>query len=336
MRKYIIIAALALAACNGIKTERAAEAAGQKATVYYNGDIVTMEGDTATYAEAVAVKDGRILFVGAKDEAMKQAGEGHEMVDLQGKTLLPGFIDAHGHAFNAGFQSASANLLPPPDGNGMNIDSVVTIMQRWYVDHEKAAHKVGWIIGFGYDDSQLKEKRHPLATDLDKVSNTLPVIAIHQSGHLSAVNHKALELIGYGPDTRDPAGGVIRREKDGKTPNGVLEETAGQLALLQIFAKVDSTASEALALAGVDAYKRFGFTTIQEGASTAGIDKTWRSLAEAGKLDVDVASFPVLVISRDYMNAYGSRKEYDGHFRVAGVKITLDGSPQGRTAWLTA
>ena len=69
--------------------------------MYYNGDIITMEGDSANYAEAVVVKDGKISFVGGKEEAMKAAGEGHQMVDLQGKTMLPGFLDAHSHYINS-------------------------------------------------------------------------------------------------------------------------------------------------------------------------------------------------------------------------------------------
>ena len=294
-----------------------------------------MEGDTPQYAEAIAVKDGKILYVGSKAEAMQQAGSGHQMVDLQGHTLLPGFIDAHGHAFGAGFQKAAANLLPPPDGNGTDIPTLTTLLKAWYTDNTKNGKAPSWIVGFGYDDAQLKERRHPTAAELDEVSTTVPVLVVHQSGHLAAANHKALELAGYNAETPNPAGGVIRREKDGKTPNGVLEETASAAIVFEIFSKIDSATNDYLALSGIDAYTRFGFTTIQEGAAAPSIIQTWQKLAQAGKVKVDLAVYPVLIAATKFMKEHGVDTAYKGHVRIAGVKIVQDGSPQGKTAYLT-
>lgn len=335
MKRYIIIAVLALVACNGNRTEQAGEATGPKTTVYYNGDIVTMEGDSALYVEAVAVREGKILYAGGKDEAMKQAGEGHAMVDLQGRFMAPGFIDGHGHAFGAGFQKMAANILPPPDGPVTDISTLIGTMQKWYADlaNQNKAPKV--IVGFGYDDSQLKEKRHPIADDLDKISNTIPVLLVHQSGHLQVLNHVALKAMGYDATTPDPQGGVIRREKDGKTPNGVLEETAGALVMMKLFSRFDSSMNVLMCKAGAQAYREFGFTTLQEGAATPNMVETWRTLAKSGELDVDVAAYPVLVAAKDLMDKEGSSQTYSGHFRIAGIKITQDGSPQGKTAYLS-
>jgi len=164
--------------------------------------------------------------VGIKADALALRGTNTRTVDLQSKVLLPGFIDAHGHVFNAGFQKLSANLLPPPDGGGKDIASLLAILKDWQAKNAAAIEKAGWIIGFGYDDSQLAEKRHPSAKELDQVSTTLPVVIIHQSGHLGAMNHKGLEVAGFTACTPDPPGGVIHREADGKTPDGVLEEMA--------------------------------------------------------------------------------------------------------------
>jgi predicted amidohydrolase YtcJ len=306
-----------------------------KAILYHNGDILTMEGDSAVYVETLVVRDGKILFAGRKDEALKQAGADHTEVDLQGRFMAPGFIDAHGHAYGAGFQKMAANILPPPDGTVTDIESLITTLKQWYADLGKTGKSPKVIVGFGYDDSQLKEKRHPVADDLDKVSNTLPVILVHQSGHLQALNHVALAAVGFDASTEDPQGGVIRREKDGKTPNGVLEETAGVMVMFKLFSKFDSSMSANMVKAGVQAYKEFGFTTVQEGAATPSMVQAYEDMARAGDLDVDVAADPVLLASRELMDKQGTSDSYSGHFRIAGIKITQDGSPQGKTAYLS-
>jgi predicted amidohydrolase YtcJ len=306
-----------------------------KAILYHNGDIVTMEGDSAVYVETLVVRDGKILFAGRKDEALKQAGADHTEVDLQGRFMAPGFIDAHGHAYGAGFQKMAANILPPPDGTVTDIESLITTLKQWYADLGKTGKSPKVIVGFGYDDSQLKEKRHPVADDLDKVSNTLPVILVHQSGHLQALNHVALAAVGLDASTADPQGGVIRREKDGKTPNGVLEETAGAMVMFKLFSKFDSSMSANMVKAGVQAYKEFGFTTVQEGAATPSMVQAYKDMARAGDLDVDVAAYPVLLASKELMDKQGTSDSYSGHFRIAGIKITQDGSPQGKTAYLS-
>lgn len=306
-----------------------------KAILYHNGDIVTMEGDSAVYVETLVVRDGKILFAGRKDEALKQAGADHTEVDLQGRFMAPGFIDAHGHAYGAGFQKMAANILPPPDGTVTDIESLITTLKQWYADLGKTGKSPKVIVGFGYDDSQLKEKRHPVADDLDKVSNTLPVILVHQSGHLQALNHLALAAVGLDASTADPQGGVIRREKDGKTPNGVLEETAGAMVMFKLFSKFDSSMSANMVKAGVQAYKEFGFTTVQEGAATPSMVQAYKDMARAGDLDVDVAAYPVLLASKELMDKQGTSDSYSGHFRIAGIKITQDGSPQGKTAYLS-
>jgi predicted amidohydrolase YtcJ len=306
-----------------------------KAILYHNGDIVTMEGDSAVYVETLVVRDGKILFAGRKDEALKQAGADHTEVDLQGRFMAPGFLDAHGHAYGAGFQKMAANILPPPDGTVTDIESLITTLKQWYADLGKTGKSPKVIVGFGYDDSQLKEKRHPVADDLDKVSNTLPVILVHQSGHLQALNHVALAAVGFDASTEDPQGGVIRREKDGKTPNGVLEETAGVMVMFKLFSKFDSSMSANMVKAGVQAYKEFGFTTVQEGAATPSMVEAYKDMARAGDLDVDVAAYPVLLASRELMDKQGTSDSYSGHFRIAGIKITQDGSPQGKTAYLS-
>jgi len=169
-------------------------------TIYTGGNIITIN-DAAPFAEAIAVKNGKILAVGTNVQVLQSRGDATKIVNLAGKTLLPGFIDAHSHVFSAGIQAGAANLLPPPDGKGADISAVRQVLQSWMQQNSKLIARIGWIIGFGYDEGQLKEHRHPNRDDLDTISTQLPIIAIHQSGHLAALNSKALEIAGYNANT---------------------------------------------------------------------------------------------------------------------------------------
>lgn len=339
-RRRLLTGASAIAAsaiiCEAIPDSGQAHAhSGPGNTVYFNGDILSMEGDEPAYFEALVVDDGKIAFVGPKAHAAAFAGDKAIWVDLKGKTLLPGFIDAHGHVFNSGFQKLSANLLPPPDGGCNNIASLIEITKEWADRNANAIRKAGWIIGFGYDDSQLDEKRHPNADDLDKISTELPVVVLHQSTHLASFNHKALELARYTAETQDPAGGVIKRGPDGKTPTGELEEMAVFAPLFALLSSLDGESNERLALAGIEAYTKHGFTSAQEGRSAAAASETWRKLGKEGRLDIDVAVYPDLQAEQAYIEKNGVSATYQNRFRIAGVKLCFDGSPQGKTAWLS-
>ncbi len=216
----VLAATLLLAACSKKPADTTPAAAAD--LIVFGGPIVTMEGDQPTTVEAIVVDEGKITFVGSKADALKQQAEGTVLKDLGGKTLLPGFIDGHAHAQQFGAQAVGANLLAPPDGTVNTIDDLVARLKTFAAGPD--VEKTGWIFGVGYDDALLG--RHPTREDLDKVSTTVPVMATHISGHFAAVNTLALKMIGYDASTQNPEGGVIRREADGKTPNGVLEELA--------------------------------------------------------------------------------------------------------------
>jgi predicted amidohydrolase YtcJ len=303
--------------------------------VYYGGDIISMEGDSAQYAEALVVKDGKILYVGGKEEAIKTAGAGYTLIDLKGQTMLPGFFDAHGHIFASGIQALSANLLPPPDGEGATIPDVVRLTKEWALTNKSTIDKIGWIIGFGYDDSQLKEKRHPVATDLDHIAIDTPVILLHQSGHIATLNTKGLALAGITQNTPDPDGGVIRRVKGSQKPNGVLEETAMFTQLFKLFTKIDSTGNTNIVRAGIASYTKYGFTTAQEGRASSAACESMKKMAASNELPIDIYAYPDIQNELDYMLKNGTQASYTNHFRIAGVKLCSDGSVQGKTAYFT-
>lgn len=334
--KKIILSMLSLLCVIGCQHKVNKEAAAD--TIYVNGDIITMEGDSADYVEAVAIKDGKILFVGSRAEADKLKGDSTKVVDLQGKTLLPAFLDGHGHFYNVGFASACANLLPPPDGPGKDYSSIIDELNRYKEteDGKLMLKKYGWIIGNGYDDSQLAEKDHPKATDLDKVSTEVPVMIVHQSGHLAVVNTKAMEMLGYNKKTKDPDGGTLRRDASGM-PNGVLEENAAFAVLFGILGKTDAEMADKYIEKGQEEYAKKGYLTAQDGRTTLDQMAALKSAADRGNFYLDVVSYPDMTLGTECMtdSYYSPQHKYKNKYRIGGVKLTLDGSPQGKTAWLT-
>jgi predicted amidohydrolase YtcJ len=300
-------------------------------TIYSGGNIVTVNA-LQPEAQAVAVRGGKIVAVGYRDEVMKLKGAKTRLIDLGGKTLLPGFVDPHGHVFNTGIQAVSANLLPRPDGAVNTIPELQATLKAWVENNAKITGKYQWIIGFGYDDAQLKEQRHPTREDLDQVSKDAPMVIVHQSGHLAVMNSKALEMAGIKASSTDPKGGVIRRQQGSQEPNGVLEESAFFMPFFGLMSKLDAEANKALFAAGVNLYKSFGYTTAQEGRASTGSTATMAAVAKSGQLDIDVVAYPDIATDAQ---AIKPTRDYAQHFRVGGAKITLDGSPQGKTAWLT-
>ena len=279
-----------------------AHAAETADIIYSGGPILTMD-DANPRAEAVAIKDGRILAVGTAGDVMALKGAGTTMVDLGGRTLLPGFIDAHGHVTMGGLQAASANMLPPPDGTNSDIAQIQQNLRDWAAANADLVKQVNLILGFGYDESQLKEQRPPNRQELDAVSTTYPVVVVHQSGHIAAFNSKALELVGYTAATPDPEGGVIRREEGSQQPNGVVEEVAWISVLPKVLGNVGATGMKALAKAGTELWASFGYTTAQEGRATPGIANVLKAVAAEGGLKIDVVSYVDVLVDRDYVKA---------------------------------
>lgn len=314
------------------ETDKASDVPMTRATVYYGGDILTMEGDTPSYVEALVVRDGAIEFAGASDEAMQVAGAGHRMVDLDGKTMLPGFIDGHVHFGNFGLQAIGAQLLAPPDAACKDIPTLIEILKEWNTPENRAL--TGWIFGTGFDDSVLEEKRFPTRHDLDQVSTEYPIMITHISGHFVSVNSKGLEVLGLTANTPDPEGGIIRREADGRTPNGVLEELAAIPYMLQALMPKDQAGADRFFEAGQDMALSFGYTTAQEGRAMQN-HELLAANAEAGKLKLDVISYIDYQFVDQYMDSKWNGRDYTNRYRIGGMKVTLDGSPQGRTAWRT-
>jgi len=305
-------------------------------SIWSGGPIITVN-DARPSAEAVAVRGGRIVGVGLRaDMERRFAGPKTVRHDLKGRTLLPGFVDGHGHITGVGVQALVANALPPPDGRNDSVAALQKTLRDWMAANPW--HRdYGLVMGFGYDDSQLKEGRPPTREELDEVSKDLPVFVIHQSGHLGAYNSAALRKAGITADTPDPKGGAIRRKPGSREPDGTLEETAHIGTLLKLMPALGEPQQIALLKAGQELYLRFGHTTAQDGRTSPGDLKLLPRAAARGVLKLDVVAYPDLQMTADDPALKGPlhARTYTNGFRIGGVKLNLDGSPQGKTAWLT-
>jgi predicted amidohydrolase YtcJ len=311
-----------LAACAGPKLP---------ATLYSGGDILTLAGDSAEYVEALVEVEGNIAFVGALAEAERRFPSARR-VPLSGHTLVPGFIDGHAHFQGFGTQAAGANLLASPDGQVNTIAELQAELKRWQRE-VGTGRSGGWVYGMGFDDAVLQERRFPTRHDLDAVSTEVPIIVIHISGHFCVLNSAGLARMNITATTPDPAGGIIRRERGSRQPNGVLEELAALPVIVQTIFPTDSATVDFILDKAQQTAVSFGYTTAHDGRVTQSHEQL-ASYATRGKLKIDVVSY-VDYQFMPYLHSKWASREYDQHYRIGGLKLTLDGSPQGRTAWRT-
>ena len=329
---------LALTACDKAPVQTAKTLPLQVSyadAIYYGGDILTMTDDKPEYAQAIATKGEKIIFVGNKDKALEYKFGKTKLIDLQGKTLMPGFVDGHSHVYGVGLQAMVANVLPSPDGDANSVEQIVNILKaaQHNPDYTTFIEKTGAILGFGYDDAELD--RYPTKMDLDLVSTDKPVIIIHTSGHLSVANSKALAMAGIDASTKNPDGGLIRRMPNSQEPNGVLEENAHFALLFKLMQSFDPELQDMMLEEGQKMYTKYGYTTAQEGRATQEAYDSMVRASKANKFVIDVVAYADMATSSSFMNSTYNSKDYTNHFRIGGVKLNFDGSPQGKTAWLT-
>ncbi|MFK5981942.1 MAG: amidohydrolase [Flavobacteriaceae bacterium] len=300
-------------------------------TLYFNGDIITMEGNKAEYAEAVVQQDGKIVFVGSKDEALK-AYPNVKTIDLQGKTMLPGFIDPHGHFMSAVLMSTQVNVASPPMGDVIDIPSMIKKLQDF--KNENKIKDGEWIVGWGYDQDLLAEKRHITKMDLDKAFPNNKVLIVHISMHGGVLNSKALEWAGVDENYKTPDGGVVARLDGTTEPAGLLME----MAYMPVFEKLPQPSEDEmmnLMEAAQMLYTSNGYTFAVEGFTHIKDMNTLKRAAKEGRFFIDIASLPGFTEMDKWLNnpeyPFGT---YNNHLKFAGGKFTLDGSPQGLTAYM--
>ena len=296
--------------------------------IYFGGEIITVNPAQPT-AEALAVKDGKILAVGSRAKLEKAyGGPATERIDLAGKTLTPSFIDPHSHYFSALSVANQVNVFPPPAGPGKDIPSIVAELKKF-----RDAHKVApgvMIQAYGYDNNAMPNGVGLTRDDLDIDFADNPVMVGHVSMHGAVLNSAALKKYNITAATKTPPGGIILRKPGSNEPSGLLME----MAYLPIFANLPKpTAAEELSWtrAAQQLYAQAGVTTAHEGATHASDLALMQRAAAGGANSIDVIAYPFIteldaILAQNPPASFGS---YKNRLKLGGVKITGDGSPQG-------
>ncbi len=299
--------------------------------VLKNGKIVTVNPQDKI-AEAVAVKDGKIVCTGSSGELASLVDNDSTVIDLEGKTVTPGFVESHCHPSMAGL-----NLCFEVDvKQAASIDEVITLLQQ------KAAQlpKGNWVKGFGYNDQRLKEKRHPTRRDLDQATVDHPIFLGRTDGHLAVANSAALNLAGITKDTADPDGGRLDRDPQTGEPTGVLREVAQVLvkALVPPYSVEDFKAG---ILAACRQLAAWGITSFHDAAVAHDAMMAYQELLAEKRLPLRVGmmipGIPLLEFPGylDELKTMGFKAGFgNDRLKIYGTKFMCDGSMSGWTAAL--
>ncbi|MCJ7935878.1 MAG: amidohydrolase [Chryseobacterium sp.] len=329
---YTFFLAVSISSCQNRAPQEKAE------ILYFGGHILTME-DASPQVEAIAVKEGKILFTGTKQEAERYSDPSTKLINLNGKTLLPGFIDVHGHLTSRAGTMDAIDLSPEPYGTVNSIKDLQRVIKN-DIKEKKISDKQP-IIGNGYDDAIMIEHRHPTKGELDAVSKTNPIIVIHASGHASVANSAMLKFLGITESSKDPEGGHLGRDKKTGKLNGKLEENASFTALLTLTEKMNkgkNTQAHAMEnlMKAQEEWLSYGQTTICDGRTMGESVALLQNAAVQQLFKADVVYFPDYEYFKNEFSTFKPKyMQYENHLKLAGFKFSDDGSPQGKTAWLT-
>ena len=288
-------------------------------TLYFGGPIVTLE--EPRYAQALVERGGRIAYVGDREEAERLAGPGTRRVDLEGRALLPAFVDPHSHLLACAYAR-----LQVPLGECAGWGEITDRLSRHV--QERGVQPGEWVKGTGYDQNALAEGAAPDRFCLDRACPHNPVVIQHASGHAGVFNTLALERLGA-------LNGDCGLERDGQ---GELTGRGEETPFLDLLGRIPMEGLEDVLRAfqgAQEEYASHGIATAQEGLLQPVMAPVYREILRRGLLYLDVNAY---VPPADYDRLRGQFAQRvsasSGRFQVAGMKIFLDGSPQGGTAWV--
>ena len=290
-----------------------------------------MDGNR-TEADAMVIEDGIILRVGSKAEFEHMDAK---YLDMEGKTILPGFIDGHSHIVSTIYDMMMANANPSPKGCCDSIPELIESLKKQYEEYKKRLKPEEWFMAMGYDESAYPNHSLPTKYDLDQICPDRPMCCVHASGHNAVFNSLALKACGIDENYVVPSGGAMPKLTGTNEYSGLLQETA----FINLAGSMKVPGAEAMFEAlqrCVQMYASYGITTAQDGKSS---EKDLRLLKMAdaqGLLKQDIVCYiDPPVCETNLPKEYPAKNPYQGHVRYAGYKLFLDGSPQAKTAWLT-
>jgi predicted amidohydrolase YtcJ len=291
-----------------------------------NGHIVTMD-EARSVVTAMAVRDGKILATGEDDALAGCVTSRTRVLDLHGRTVLPGLIDVHTHVM----QWAKAIVRGEIDA-GHNAVSSIAEIAKAVADRTAAVPEGHWIRGAGWDDEKLAERRYITRHDLDPVSPDHPVYLVHVSGHLAALNSAALKLAGITRDSRDPQGGVIERDAAGE-PTGIVKDTAME-PLVALLPKDSPDVNVSAAKLISERAAELGLTTLHDIFFTPEDMRGYQEARRRGWLKVRIQMSPVIgkVADAEKLAQMGVSTGFgDDLLKFGAVKMFADGGMGART-----
>ncbi len=305
-------------------------ASGKAETVIKNANIMTMD-TRQPRAEALAMNHGRFLGVGSNEDIEGLVGPGTKVLDLGGKTVLPGFIDAHIHVLNSGIRHVMAADCDVP---------TLTQVQAGLRERVAKTPAGQWVQGFKFDDTKTdrtpsNEGRHLYRDDLDAVSTDHPILVAHRAGHVYYMNTAGLEAGGFNDETPDPPGGRLGRDPDTGRLNGMIFERAIDPVRFGLI-PVDTEEVRREGLRTIcEMLNRVGLTSVHDARVTAEEFQTYQDGKAAGELSLRVYAlmwYPQFPALRDagIKSGFG-----DDMLRIGGIKMVADGAIATRTAYLS-
>ena len=301
-------------------------------TILINGKILTVDAKDSV-AQAVAIGNGRILAVGSTADIQRRAGAATRVIDLHGLTVTPGLIDTHAHMAEGGVDEIFHVVL----SDISNVNGALAMLRE-----KVATLKPGeWLVGAGWDEGKLAERRYLLASDLDKVTPNNPVWLMHTTGHYGVANSYALKLAHVTAETKDPPAGTIDRDSQGH-PTGVLKESAKDLVVNLIPPTTPEQWQRGI-LHSVEGLHREGMTAVKDPAIGQPEWDAYRELLRQNKLNERVFvlwdSGHTLESARQALAKISAQPKPphglgDSQLLSGGAKIFMDGSGGARTAWL--
>lgn len=291
---------------------------------YINGKIFTSDMDNK-FVEGFLVEKGKIIKVGNKEDIKYMADE---VVDLHGKTVIPGFVDAHMHPLMLADYSKQIACLPPKINSIKDLISTIS----------EAAEEIEqgeWILGWGYDEGKYEERSFPDRYDLDKAAPSNPVLLVRSCEHIRCVNSKALEIAGITKNTEDPPGGKIGRDENGE-PNGILMENARNLVIPFMPEKTEQDRIDALVdLGNLLTSQGIVAVTDMGNLHPGGNYNLYKEAATKGFMQrVSLYYMWDYFIDDSDFRITGDLSSFNENIRIAGIKLIGDGSISGQTAWL--
>lgn len=296
--------------------------------VLLNGQVLTMNAED-TIAEAIVIKDRRILYVGRDSEAKKAIGNATQTIDLGGRAVLPGFIDTHNHLAFSAIDSVAVDCSPE------KAQSIENILKE-IVTFAKMNPHTEWVRGVKYDDARLTEKRHPTRWDIDRVINDRPVLLVHRGYHIAVINSTGMRILGITDHTKPPIGGKYGRDPKSGQLNGVLYENSW----FDLWGKKNSplNVDSETFIQGVQTvcaqYVRAGITSVNDAWVVPSNFKGFQVALRLGILPIRV-NVHIFNSCLDQLEDLGISRGYgNDYLKIMAVKLVLDGSVSGLTAAL--